>query len=511
MKQVFKILAFSLVAVVMFSCGGKDKLQDDPRTQTLVVAMSSDAISFDPSAQNDSYSSNAMRQMYEGLVTLDANSNAMPALAERFEASPDGMSYTFYLKKGVKFHNGEELKASDVVFSYKRAVTAPAVAHIYSAIDAESIKALDDYTVTLNMKVPYAGILTALAHPAAFIVNQKAVETAGESYARQPVGTGPFKFVSHTKSNNIKMERFDDFHGDKPYYKYLEMRIIPEPANRIIELESGGADVVLDISPNDLSRFEGNDQIKLLKVDDFMTQYMGMNCSKPPLNDIRVRQAVACSVDTDQIVKAVWKGLGGTATAPYAPSLKYSIAKEKTPIVRDVEKAKKLLAEAGYPNGIKLRLSTNERQERIDMATIMKEQMKEAGIELSIEVMEWSQYIAMLESGGQEIFEIGWSSDTPDPDMVVYPCFHSNSVGPGGNFVFIKDAKLDKMIEDGRKIADGPEREQLYKYLQEYILDLTVAVFQYNGETAAGIQANLTGLNLSPLGSHFFGNIKPRE
>lgn len=510
MKQAIKILALSVMAAVLFSCGGSEKTKD-VRSQTLVVAMSSDAISFDPIAQNDSYSSNAMGQMYEGLVALDENNNVIKQLAEDYKVSDDGLTYTFRILKGVKFHNGEEVKADDVVFSFKRAVVAPAVAHIYSAIDADTIKALDEYTITFNMKTPYAGILTALAHPAAFICNKKAVEAAGENYGRNPVGSGPYKFVSHTKSNAIKMERYEDFHGTKPYYKYLELRIIPEPGNRIIELESGGADIVFDVSPNDLNRFEGNDQIKLLKVHDFQTQYLGMNCSKAPLNDVRVRQAVACGIDTDKIIKAVWKGLGGTATAPYAPSIKYSIANEKKPIPRDVEKAKKLLAEAGYADGLKLRLSTNERQERIDMATIMKEQLKEVGIELSIEVMEWSQYIAMLEKGEHELFEIGWSSDTPDPDMVVYPCFYSASAGPGGNYVFLKDEKLDKMIESGRAIPDGPAREKLYKDMQQYILDLCPAVFQYNGETAAGMQANLTGLSLSQTGHHFLGNVHPVE
>lgn len=509
MKQVFKALVLTAFIGFVFSCGNGNETEQ--AKQTLVVAMSSDAITFDPSAQNDSYSANAMLQMYEGLVALDENNSVVNQLAERYEVSEDGLTYTFYILKGVKFHNGEEVKASDVVFSFKRAFVAPAVAHIFSAIDGDTIKALDEYTVTFKMKTPYAGILTALAHPAAFICNQKAVEASGDDYTRNPIGSGPYKFVSHIKSNVIKMERYEDFHGEKPYYKYLEMRIIPEPANRIIELESGGADIVYDVSPNDLDRFQGNEQIKLLKVHDFQTQYLGMNCSKPPLNDIRVRQAVACAIDTDQIIKAVWKGLGGTATAPYAPSIKYSIADEKTPIKRDVEKAKRLLAEAGYPNGLNLRLSTNERQERVDMATIMKEQFKDAGINLSIEVMEWSQYIAMLEKGEHELFEIGWSSDTPDPDMVVYPCFHSISMGAGGNYVFLNDEKLDKMIEDGRAIPDGPEREKLYKEMQQYILDLCPAVFQYNGETAVGMQSNLTGLTLSQTGHHYLGTVKPAK
>lgn len=506
--KIVKYFMFVLLACALcFSCGGT--AGDDVRSQTLVVVLSSDAITFDPGAQNDSYSANAMLQMYEGLVTLSQSNEVIPVLAENYEISSDGMNYVFYLRKGIKFHNGEELTADDVVFSFKKAFASPAVAHIFSDIDPETITAEDNYTVKFKMKEPYAGIITALCHPAAFIMNRKAVEAAGENYAREPIGTGPFKFVKHIKSDKIQFERFEDFHGDKPYYKFLEMKIIPEPTNRMIELESGGADIIYDVSPNDLDRFNGNQELTLLRSFDYMTQYMGMNCSQAPLNDIRVREAVACAVDTDQIVKAVWKGLGRTASGPYAPSIRYSIANSRNPIARDVEKAKRLLQEAGYGDGLKLRLSTNERQERIDMAVIMKEQLKDVGIDLSIEVLEWSKYIEMLEKGEQQLFEIGWSSDTPDPDMVVYPCFHSLSRGEGGNYVFLADPELDALIIKGRRVLDGPERAEVYRQIQEKIMSLTPAVFQYNNELPAGIKSNLTGLRLSPLGHHFLGNVRP--
>lgn len=479
------------------------------RAQTLIIAMSSDVITMDPSAENDSYSANAMMQMYEGLLAFTPNNEVISALTEKYDISTDGMEYTFYLKKGIKFHNGEELKADDVVFSYLRAFTSPAAAHIFSDIDHDSLRALDDYTVTFRMKVPYAGILTALCHPSAYIVNKKTVEAAGNQYAENPIGTGPYKFVSHTKSDKIKFERYEYYQGKKPYYKYLEFRIIPDPTNRIIELESGRADIVYDISSNDLDRFTENNEIKLMRCFDYLTQFMGMNCSKPPLDDIRVRQAIACAIDTDQIVKTVWKDLGRTATCPYSPTIRYSIANKLKPIPRDVEKAKKLLKEAGYENGFKIRLSTNDRKERIDMAIIMKEQFKDVGIDLSIEIFEWPKYIEMLEKGEHQLFEISWFSDTPDPDMFVHPCFHSISRGVGGNYFFLNDPELDELITKGRYVLDGSERANIYKQIQERIMYLTPAVFQYNGEQAAGIRGNITGLHLSPLGHHFLGNIRP--
>ena len=503
---VFCCLAILSVSLII-SCGGGGT--DDIRSQTLIVAMSSDALSMDPVAQNDVYSSNAMKQMYEGLVYLSPDGEVMPMLAENWDISPDGMQYTFYIKRGIKFHNGEELKAEDVVFSYKRALNAPNVAHIFADINEDSIEAVDDYTVKFSLKNPYAAIVTALCHTGGHILNKKTVEAAGDKYSRNPVGTGPYKFVSHTKSDKIKFERFEEFHGDKPYYKYIEFRIIPEPTNRIIELESGGADIVYDVSPNDLDRFKGNNDIALIRSFNYMTQYMGMNCSKPPLDNIKLRQAIACAIDTDQIVKAVWKGLGRTATGPCATTIKYSIANGLTPIPRDIEKAKRLLKEAGYENGLKLKLSTNERKERIDMAVIMKEHLKDVGIDLSIEVLEWSKYLEMLNKGEQEIFEIGWTPDASDPDMVFSPCFHSNAIGGGANFTRCSNPELDELIIRGRRMLDSPDRQILYKQIQEKLLEFTPAVFQYNGEDAVGIRSNITGLRLSPYGYHFLHTVKP--
>ena len=508
MKKFFSILVLMVVlSSLIISCGGGEA--NDLRSQTLIVAMSSDIISMDPVAQNDVYSSNAMKQMYEGLVYLSPDGMVMPMLAEKWDISDDGMNYTFHLRKGVKFHNGEELTAEDVVFSYKRAVVAPNVAHIFSDIDAESIKAVDEYTVQFSMKNPYAGIVTALCHTGGHILNKKAVEAAGDKYKNSPIGTGPYKFVSHTKSDKVKFERYEEYQGNKPYYKYLEFRIIPEPTNRIIELESGGADIVYDVSPNDLDRFTGNNDIALIRSYNYMTQYMGMNCGKAPLDNVLLRQAIACAIDTDQIVQAVWKGLGRTATGPAATTIRYSIASKLKPIPRDVEKAKRLLKEAGYEKGLKLRLSTNERKERIDMAVIMKEQLKEVGIDLSIEVLEWSKYLEMLSKGEHEIFEIGWTPDASDPDMVFYPCFHSSAIGGGANYTWCNNPELDALILKGRRMLDSPERAAVYTEIQEKMMEFTPAVFQYNGEDAVGIRKHITGLRLSPYGYHFLHTVKP--
>lgn len=513
-RSLMLVSILLILSMVLTACGGgNDEAGNDSNNgsgeakDTLVIATSSDAITMDPVQNNDSFSGNIMAQVYDGLVKIDMEGNITENLAESYEISEDGLTYTFKLREGIKFQNGEELKASDAVFTFQRAVEAPAVAHIFGDIDPESLTAVDDYTFQFALKNPNAGIIAALCHPAAFLVNEKAVTEAGDDYQRNPVGTGPFTLEEWSKSNKMVLKRFEDYHGDAPGYSTLEVRIIPEATNRVIELETGGVDIAYDIAPNDVSRVEDNSDLQLFKTPDYGTLYMGMNTQKSPLNDIKVRQAVSKAIDVEAIVPAIWRGVGQAASAPYTSTIKYSIAEENEPNTKDIEAAKQLLKEAGYEDGLSLTITTNDRQERIDAATIMKEDLKEVGIDVTVEVLEWSAFIEKVENGEHDMYIMSWISDSPDPDMVVYPLFHSSMAGPGGNYMFFNDAEVDELIIQGRRTQDGPEREEIYKNLQERIMELAPAVFLYNSEITIGARANIDNIELTPFGYHRLFNI----
>ncbi|MCR8969878.1 ABC transporter substrate-binding protein [Facklamia sp. 7083-14-GEN3] len=488
---LFTLLLMGVFLLVGCSGGGSG--------ETLTVAVSGDAISLDPIATNDNQSSHVMTQIYEGLVKINDEGKAEPSLAESFE-QPDETTYVFKLKQGVKFHNGEELKASDVVFSLKRAIEAPNVKHLFDTIDIDSVKAIDDYTVEFKQTEPFSGILAALCHPGAYIVNEKAVNEAGNDYARNPVGTNAVKFVKWTKADSVEMERFDDYHGEKTEYKNLIFRVIPEPSNRVIELESGGVDIAYDISAIDLEKIEDNEKLQLLKSFDYGTTYLGFNIAKEPFNDPKVREAISYAIDIDSIVKAVFKGLGQTATGVMSPTLAYSISDEYEPRARDIEKAKELLEEAGYPDGFETSISTNENKDRIDMATAMKEQLSEVGIDVSINVLEWSAFNELIKNGKHDMFEIAWTADSPDPDTFLYPCFHSSAKGEGGNYIYLEDDMLDGLLEEARFSQDDEERADLYRQAQEHLMDITAWIPEHNKELTVGAQKDVKNIKLSPFG-----------
>ncbi|WP_053955934.1 ABC transporter substrate-binding protein [Inediibacterium massiliense] len=506
-KAVSLVLMMSLVVGSLVGCGNSTSETAGEKKNNLVVATAYDAKSLDPHATNDMASSNAMKQIYENLVTLNDKNEVVPQLAEKFEKIDD-KTYKFYLKKGVKFHNGEELKASDVKFTFERAMNeGAAVEHIVGEIDPNGIEIIDDYTIVIQTKKPSTPFLTSLAHVGGgCILNEKAVKEAGNNYGMNPVGTGPFKFESWAKGDKIVLKRNDDYYGERPAFEEMVLRAIPEATNRTIELESGAVDIAYDITANDVSRVEENPDLEILRKIDNSTTYLGMNCEKAPFNNEKVRQAINYALDTESIVKSVFRGVGGIATGTVAPNVKY-FNKELGKPDYNVEKAKQLLKEAGFEKGFKTVIWTNDKKERIDIATIMQSQLKEIGIDVEIKVLEWGALLEGLKNKQHDIVVVGWTCQTPDPDMAIYAPFHSTMKGKN-NFAFFGDPQIDELLEKGRLLEDSPEREKVYYDVQKLLREKAPWVVINNGEQVVGVRKGITGFAPSEYGYHALYNVQ---
>lgn len=506
-KFLALILAMALMAALFAGCGGEDKSAGKAK-DTLIVATAYDAKTLDPIATNDVASSNVMLQIYQTLMQLNEKGEVVPMLAESYKKIDD-LTYEFKLKKGVKFHNGEELKASDVKFTLERAASplGASVAHLFEPLDPKGIKVVDDYTIQIKLKYVFPPfVATSLTHTGGSILNEKAVKAAGKDYGQNPVGTGPFKFVKWTKGDRIELTRFEDFSGKKPAFKTMVIRPIPEPTNRAIELESGGVDVAYEISTNDLKRLQDNKDIKIERKLDNSTAFMGMNSKKKPFNDVRVRQAISYAIDAPTVVSTVWRGIGKPAVGPVPPNIKYSNPDLKTHEY-NVEKAKQLLKEAGYPDGFTTSIWTNDKKERIDMATIMQNQLKQVGITAEIKVLEWGAYLEGTAKGDQDMFIIGWTASGNDPDMSLFAQFHSTKHGAGGNRHFYNNPKVDALLMQGRQMEDSDARKKIYYDLQDIIKADAPWIFLNNGEQVVGTRKNVTGFTPSPMGYHILYNI----
>lgn len=494
-----KMLAIMLTLVMtLTACGGTGGGES---SKTLTVINDADVVTFDPMASNDIPSGKVNVQIYEGLFDQDPEGKVIPLLAEDYEiVSPT--EYIIHLKKGVKFHNGDEMKASDVVFSIKRTLDSPNVANLLDVIDPDSIEALDDYTVKFKLLQPFSGVLNGFMHYGTSILCEKVVTEAGANYGQTPettVGTGPFILKEWNKADSIKLETNKDYHGTIPNFDNVLVKVVLEDSNRLIELETGSGDIAYEISPIDVSKVEENPDLNLLTMYDFSTNFLGFNCSKPPFDNPKVREAISYGIDIEPMIDKIFLVPGKCATHYMPPSIKYSIAGESTPRKRDVEKAKKLLAEAGYPDGFSCTLSTNDRKQRQDMATLIKQELSEIGIDVTIDILEWGTYLDTIKNAKQEMFIVGWTANTPDPDTFLSPNFHSSAEG-AGNYTYLTDLELDKMLEDARSELDETKRGEMYKEIQNKIYDLNIWVPAYYKELAVGTSKRVSGQELSPFG-----------
>jgi len=507
-KRFFSSIVLGLFfSVFIFSCS---YFEDGTRKETFIAILDFDVINLDPIETNDLETSTVLCEIYEGLFKYDENLNPVPNLAEKWEVKDD-VHYTFHLKKGVKFHNGQEMKAEDVVFSLERVINSTTLFYLFDFIDVDSLKIIDDYTISLSLIRATPTLLLSLCHTASYIVCKSASSTLASGHSSlvlQPVGTGPFKIVS-IQEGNVVLERFDAYHGELPYFKFMQFKTNVRVNRRIAELEKGNADIICNLSVFEIETCEQNPFLKVMSTQGFAVEYLGFNMKQKPLDDVRVRMAIAKALDVELINKVTFNGLQNSATAPCAPGIPYSLAKECKVASRDVEGAKTLLFEAGYKDRLNLSFLIPESFERTEMASKIKEQLWRVGIDCEMEVLEWDDFLEKIDAGEAQLFLYGLIPDLPDPDNALRDYFHSSFVFSDGNYAGCEDEELDELLEAGRATLDEGIRKNLYTRAQERIMELVPAVFMYYEKLSIAMPKKYEGVSVSPLGYQFLAYAKP--
>lgn len=501
MKKWIALLSFALLLLGAGTALAKG--------DTLIVALPSDAKTLDPHMTPESSSNGAMRQIYESLVQFDGNNELVPVLCEKWEVMDNGRAYKFYLRKGVKFHNGETMTADDVIYSFQRATSPISALRSLSAyIDPKGLEKVDDYTVIVRTTEPIgAAFLASMNHPWASIVSKKAIEAAGKDYGMNPVGTGKFKFVSWTKGDRINYERFDEYWGEKAKLKKLILRTVVENSSRTIELESGAVHVIQDMAAVDVKRITDNKNLMVSKIPGQRTYYLGFDVNIKPYNDVRVRQAIDKVVNRKGIIRSVYKGYALPSSTAVSPAVKYSTG-ATTPMVEvDVAGAKKLMAEAGHANGFSMELLCPDRTDFIGIATILQSDLAKIGIKAEIKVYEWGAYIDVIKKPGHSPFLMNWWGGGPALDSFFFttPLFHSKSPASTNRF-FYKNPELDVFLDKGAALQDGPERAEAYAKAQEILRKELPLVPICVPDTLRGATKNLRGVTFTPGFIVYYGD-----
>ncbi|KGR77916.1 glutathione ABC transporter substrate-binding protein [Ureibacillus manganicus] len=527
-KRLFQLLLLSLI-LVLAACSTNQGSTDTKGTDTkdngtttttdetttnnegggeLVYVTGSDAPTLDPHGVNDTASNTATTQIYERLVDYAADGSVIPLLATEFSAL-DENTWEFKLREGVKFHDGTEFNAEAVKLSIER-ITDPEFASPKAFIlnVIEEVVIVDPYTVHLKTSSPFAPLPAHLAHNAGSIIAPSAIEeerSGGKKVDENPIGTGPFKFNNWNRGAELTLEKNNDYWGEPAKVDKLRIVVVPEQSTRVAMLETGEANVML-VGASDVSRVEAMPNVEIDRVRGTRMDYVGFNVQVAPFDNVKVRQAIAMAINKDDVVNGILDGQGVAAVGPLAPTVVGNY-QGLTPLPFDVEGAKALLAEAGFPDGFETTLFVNEgSQERADIAELVQAQLAQIGITVKIEVIEWGAFLEQTAAGKHEMFILGWTTVTADADYGLYALFHSGQFGSPGNRSFYKNERVDELLDYARSESDQEKRNEAYKEISEILVDEVPMVYLQHPDFVHGMNG-VEGLFVNFSGTPFFKGV----
>ncbi|MBV9656272.1 MAG: glutathione ABC transporter substrate-binding protein [Acetobacteraceae bacterium] len=472
--------------------------------KSLTIGVQDNLTGLDPADLNDNLSLSACRTMFQGLYGFDKDMKLIPALAESYTANDAATEFTFKLQSNVVFHDGTPFNAAAVKFSLERLANPENKlkrASLLSMLD--HVDALDDHTVKIVLKTPFGAFVPTVAHPALMIVSPAAVAKYGRDFNRNPVGTGPFKFVSWS-ADTLKVERNDKFwRAGYPKLNAVTFRSVPENGARLAMLQTGEAQFIYPLPPELIRVVERNQNISVINNPSIYARYVAMNVTKKPFGDPRVRQALNYGIDKAAFAKIVWSGYEDPLDSPLPPNLAFYQKQGSYPY--DLARAKKLLADAGVGEGFTTEMWANNNSINQRGLQFMQQQFGNLGIKLTVTPLEAAllqQKIFTVPSAEESQLQTylgAWSASTGDADWGLRPLFWSKGAPPRlFNVGYYKNDEVDAAIEGGLGTADASKRGGFYAQAQKLIWEDAPWIFLGVDRNLAGQAKTLAGVYQMP-------------
>ena len=497
-----KKLVYVLMLVSLFLIGCGESKNESPNGNTVVIGQGAKPKSLDPHMYNSIPDLLVSRQFYNTLFSREKDGTIKPELAESYEYKND-KELDVVLKKGVKFHDGTELTADDVLFSFERMKEKPGSSIMVEEID--KVEKVDDYQIKILLKNPSSAMLYNLAHPITSIVNKKYVE-AGNDLSIAPMGTGAFKLIAYNDGEKIELEAFKDYFEGAPKVEKITFRSIPEDTSMLAALETGEVDIATGMPPVSTQTIEANDKLELISEPTTATEYICLNVEKAPFDNKDFRVALNYAIDKKSIIDSIFSGRGKVAKSIVNPNVfGYYDGLEEYPY--DVEKAKELIEKSGLKD-VKFSLYVNDSPVRLQVAQIIQANLKDVGIEMTIETLEWGTYLQKTGEGDFLAYLGGWISGTSDADIVLYPLLDSKSIGFPGNRARYSNPEFDKEVEAARVALSPDERKEHFKNAQIISQNDSPLIVLYNKNENIGINKRVKGFEYDPTTMHKFKNLE---
>jgi dipeptide transport system substrate-binding protein len=506
------------------------------RAKTLVYCSEGSPEGWNPMLFTTGTTFDANRPIYQQLLTFKPGTTEVaPSLATSWDVSPDGLTYTFHLRHGVKWQSNQYFKptrdfnADDVVFSFDRQ-SQPSNAYYkvsgghypyYGDMSLDkligSVNKVDDYTVKFTLTQPQAPFLADLAMDFATIQSAEYADVLTklgkpELIDQQPIGTGPFELLQYQKDAIIRFRPFPGYWGTKPSLTGLVFSINTDPAVRLAKLRANECQAMAFPLISDVPSIKADPKLQVLQQPGLNIGYLAFNNQKKPFTDVRVREAINMAIDKAAILKAVYQGAGIVAKNLIPPTM-WGYDNDIQDFPHDPAKAKQLLAEAGFPNGFTTTLWAMPVQRPYNpdarrIAEMMQADLAKVGVTANIVSYEWGEYIKRVQNGEHDMAELGWTGDNGDPDNFFTPLASCAAARPGGGSASKWcDKDFDAVIQKAAATDDEVERGKLYQQAQEIMHQQAPFVLLAHSITFMPLSTDVVGYKMSPLGRHDFNNV----
>jgi len=518
MRKILTSVTILLFVLVLSACGGEnvdnhnennngnENAATSSGDHEITIAIDQNFVTLDPHDAGDTVSIFGTMSMYEGLVGFDENMEIVPVLAEDYEISDDGLTYTFKLREDVKFHDGAEFNAEAVEANYERIMSDDenlSAKRNFQFID--SFEIIDDYEVEFTLDTPFSPMINKFAMVP--MVSPDAIEEGTSFVEMNPVGTGQFKFVEWRQGTTLELERFDDYWSDEQSnVEKVFFEPVPENGSRVAMLKTGEADFIYPVPQQNVEELKGDDSIVVNETPSTIARYVSINTSKEPLNDERVRKAMNYAVDKDAYIQVVKDGYGNLLDSTMSTEVQHYAEQETYDF--DLDKANELMAEAGYESGFEVEIWGNTTSETVKGMEFIKQQLEQINIDVKIQSMEEGTLSDEIytpetpEESKVQLWYVSWSPSSGDADGATRSLFSNEYFPPNGsNSAYYDNDDVTKWINDANEAIDVEEQKELYEKIQETVYEDAPWIFLATDVNLSAQQDHLEGVYVLPDGS----------
>jgi peptide/nickel transport system substrate-binding protein len=504
-QKMGKTLLAALLGTVLLAagCGGGGGSQTAGTAPTagtgkkvITIGLKADPPTLDPSTSTALVDRMVYASLYDKLFDIDPSGKIVPMLVSSYEVSPDGKTYTLKLKEGVKFHDGTDFDAEAVKFNFERNMNGEKSRRKSELKVVDSVTAVDKHTVKIQLKEPFAPLLSILADRSGMMVSPAAVKQYGDDFLNHPVGTGPFVFVEHVKGDHVTLKRNDNYWNGKVNVDEVTYKVFTNGTAKVQNLRSGMLDIIDEVPVKEIPAIKGDANLQL--VAEPSMGYMGfyLNNSKPPFDNKYLRQAVERAIDREAVVKVLFNGYALPGRSPFAPgNLAYSSDLDK-PVKPNPDEIKQLLAKGGKPNGFSFKLNIATSTENEQFGAVIQNMLKPYNINVQLEKLEFGQLIEKGDKGDFEALNLGWSG-RQDPDQNFYDFVVTGTPNNDGR---ISIPKLDELAAKARVELDEAKRKQMYEEAVKILQEEAGYVYVYHQYNLLAMSKKISGFTYVPDG-----------